>query len=162
MHSKLKKNKNKKISPKSKVKTLKNASIGNKPGKSIERYELNKNFIFYDELKKLILKPSPSERLDMVSRINKIGKVKLAVIAGILLDDSNQNSDTADLLIVADAVDRARFTRLLKWIEANVGKEIKFALMDSEEFRYRSGMFDRFIRVLFDEPHEKLIEKIGI
>ena len=98
----------------------------------------------------------------MVSRINKIGKVKLAVIAGILLDDSNQNSDTADLLIVADAVDRARFTRLLKWIEANVGKEIKFALMDSEEFRYRSGMFDRFIRVLFDEPHEKLIEKIGI
>jgi len=50
----------------------------------------------------------------------------------------------------------------LRSLEAEIGREIKFSLMDREEFDYRFGMFDRFIRVLLEGPHEKIINKIGI
>jgi hypothetical protein len=34
--------------------------------------------------------------------------------------------------------------------------------MEKEEFIYRHGMFDRFVRVLLEGPHEKIINKLGI
>ena len=34
--------------------------------------------------------------------------------------------------------------------------------MDKEEFKYRFSMFDRFVRVLLEGPHENLIDKLGV
>ena len=34
--------------------------------------------------------------------------------------------------------------------------------MEKDEFEYRYGMFDRFVRVLLEGPHEKLINKLGL
>jgi hypothetical protein len=34
--------------------------------------------------------------------------------------------------------------------------------LDTEDFRYRLNAHDRFVRDLFDYPHERLINKLGI
>ena len=64
--------------------------------------------------------------------------------------------------IVGDDIDKAKLHNFLKSLEAEVGKEIKFGLMEKEEFEYRFGMFDRFVRVILEGPHEKLINKLGL
>ena len=128
-------------------------------------YALNQEFEFFEELRSLILKSSPAEKSKMLKRIFALGRVKLAIISGIFL--SNKNSiDThdpeVDLFIVGDDIDKTKLRNLLKSLEAEVGKEIKFGLMEKDEFEYRFGMFDRFVRVLLESPHEKLINKLGL
>lgn len=131
-----------------------------------DHYVLNPDFEFFNELKALILKPSPTEKNKLVRKISALGRVRLAIVSGIFLntEDStvtNQNIP-ADLFIVGDDISKRRLQKFLKNLEAEVGKEIKFGLMDKEEFDYRYGMFDRFVRVLLEGPHEKIINKIGI
>ncbi len=130
------------------------------------RYMLDSDFEFFTELRGLILKSSPAEKDRMVKRISHLGRVKLAVVSGIFLNDYNNNpeaySTEADLFIVGDGINKTKFRTFLKSLEAEVGKEIKFGLMEKDEFEYRYGMFDRFVRVLLEGPHEKLINKLGL
>ena len=134
--------------------------------KSSQRYALNANFEFFQELKTLILKSSPAEKDKLVKRLYKLGRIKLAILSGIFLsngDGSNAyDNSIADLFIVGDDMNRRKLTSFLQSLEAEMGKEIKFSLMEREEFDYRYRMFDRFVRVLLEGPHIKIINKLGI
>lgn len=129
------------------------------------RYVLNHDFEFFDELKALILKSPLAEKGQLVKKISGLGRVKLAVVSGIFVNNTN-NADVydsvADLFIVGDDINKRKLKSFLASMEAEVGKEIKFSLMDKDEFQYRYGMFDRFIRVLLEGPHEKIINKLGL
>ena len=128
------------------------------------RYALDPNFEFFSELKSLILKASPAEKDLLIKKISALGRIKLAVISGIFLntDSASSANAAADLFIVGDDISRDKLRTFLRSLEAEIGREIKFSLMDREEFDYRFGMFYRFIRVLLEGPHEKIINKIGI
>lgn len=126
------------------------------------RYVLNNSFEYLYELRDLVLKSSPAEKDRLIERINKLGRVKLAIISGIFVDRENPDPTTADLLIVGDDIDSRKLKSFLRSLEADVGKEIKFAVLEKEEFQYRLSMFDRFIRVLLEGRHEKLINKLEI
>ncbi|HAU08086.1 MAG: hypothetical protein UW46_C0008G0009 [Candidatus Yanofskybacteria bacterium GW2011_GWF1_44_227] len=129
--------------------------------RALPRYTLNPNYEFYDELRSLILKSSPAEMDSMIKRITNLGRVKLAIISGIFLNQ-DAGGAVADLFVVGDDINKDRLRTFLKALEAEVGKEIRFSLMEKEEFEYRFGMFDRFVRVLLEGPHEKIINKLGI
>ena len=125
-------------------------------------YGLNPGFEYFSELRDLLLKSPPSEKRDLVARIHKLGKIKLAIISGIFLDKELNDLLAVDLFLVHDYLDKRKLNQFLKNVEAEVGTEVRFATMDKEEFKYRSAMFDRFVRVLLEGPHEKLINKLGI
>ena len=130
-----------------------------------ERFMLNENFEFFSELRSLILKSSAGEKEKLLNKVANLGRIRLAVISGIFLSDPdsiNQYDAPADLFIVGDEINRARLRNFLSSLEAEIGTEIKFTLMDKEEFDYRYNMFDRFVRVLLEGPHEKIINKIGL
>ena len=165
-----KKARQKTINSRAKRRTRHPANLGTgsstRPGTSKRKamYSLNQNFEFFSELKSLILKASPAEKDSLIKKISALGKIKLAVISGIFLnsDIESSASATADLFIVGDNIDRNKLRNFLKSLEAEIGREIRFGLMDREEFEYRFGMFDRFIRVLLEGPHEKIINRLGI
>lgn len=127
-----------------------------------DRYSLNEEFDFFPELQDLILKPSPVETDRLIKRINALGRVKLAVVAGIFVSQPDDTTyDTpADLFIVGDDIDRGKLTKFLKSLEAEMGTEIRFGVMEKDEFKYRYEMFDRFLRVLLEGPHRKIINKL--
>lgn len=130
-----------------------------------ERFVLDPNYEFYNELKSLVLKASPAEKDKLVKRISNLGRIRLAIISGIFLstgDDFVNGNSVADLFIVGDDINRKRLRTFLANLEAEVGREVRFSLMDKEEFEYRFGMFDRFVRVMLENPHEKIINRLGI
>ncbi|MBI2064167.1 MAG: hypothetical protein HYT66_00430 [Candidatus Yanofskybacteria bacterium] len=131
-----------------------------------QRYTLNPNFEFFQELKGLIMKSSPAEKNRLVRRIYKLGRIKLAVLSGIFLSSENgaaaYENSVADLFIVGDEISKEKLRSFLKALEAEVGREIRLSIMDKEEFEYRYGMFDRFVRVMLEGPHEKIINKLGL
>lgn len=128
------------------------------------KYVLNSNFEFFEELKGLIMKSSPAEKNKMVKKIYGLGRIKLAVISGVFLNSEKENFDNsiADLFIVGDDIHKEKLRKFLRALEAEVGREVKLSIMDKEEFDYRYGMFDRFVRVLLEGPHEKIINKLGL
>ncbi len=127
--------------------------------KDKKTFRINQGFEFYDELKELVAKASPASKEKMLSRLKSLGKVKLALLAGVFI---NSDTSRADILIVGDNIKPAKFNGFIKNLEAEVGKEINHALMTTKEFYYRHDMYDRFIRDLLDFKHEKLINKLKI
>ncbi len=127
-----------------------------------DRYGLNEEFDFFTELRDLILKPSPVETDRLIKRINALGRVKLAIVAGIFVSqpDDTTYETPADLFIAGDDIDRGKLTKFLKSLEAEMGTEIRFGVMERDEFKYRYEMFDRFLRVLLEGPHRKIINKL--
>jgi hypothetical protein len=120
-------------------------------------YQLNQSFNFYPELKLLIAKSNVYPQCKSIARIGKIGNIKLAVISGVFI---SYPKSKADMIIVGDAVSKARLNNLMEALEAEIGKEINFALMTSEEFKYRLNMLDKFILEFLEGPHEEVINKI--
>lgn len=146
------------------IKKTKNKKHQSKINGGGVKYILNSNFEFFEELKSLIMKSSPAEKNKMVRKINSLGRIKLAVISGVFLNSEKENFDNsiADLFIVGDDISKERLRKFLRALEAEVGREVKLSIMDKEEFDYRYGMFDRFVRVLLEGPHEKIINKLGL
>jgi predicted nucleotidyltransferase len=128
-----------------------------KSGKKI--YSLNSGFVFYNELKTLVLKSSPTSKNKILSRLKNVGRIKLALLSGVFLELENSR---ADLLIVGDGIKNKKLAGFLKDLESEVGKEINYVVLTTADFKYRYNMFDRFIRDILEKPHEKLINRLKL
>jgi len=47
-------------------------------------------------------------------------------------------------------------------LEAEIGKELVYAVFSSKDFSYRLGMYDRFVHDILDYPHEKILNRTDI
>lgn len=122
-------------------------------------YFANSSFEFYQELRTLVLKSSPTSKEKILNNMKKLGRMKMVVLAGVFLNNDNSR---VDLFLVADNFNEKKLQHFLKEMEAEIGKDISYAFMNTDEFNYRYGMFDRFILDVLERPHEKLINKLNI
>lgn len=122
-------------------------------------YFVNQHFPLYKSLHDLVSIASQPSRHKLTERIKHLGRVKLAVISGVFL---NNDSSRADLLIVGDGIRRSKVEKFLADTEAEIGKALDYAMMETAEFKYRMDMYDRFLRDIFESTHQKLINKLHI
>lgn len=148
-----------------KIKKVTQAAAKKSKGKNREQkdvlkpgiyYSVNRHFDFYTELANLVLKSVPTSKERILNNLKKLGRIKLAVIAGVFLNTDNSRTD---MLIIGE-INRKKLENFLTKLEAEVGREINYSVMSLKEFEYRYHMFDRFLRDIFEKPHEKLICKI--
>lgn len=117
----------------------------------------NRDFIFYPELRNLVVKSNTMPECRSLSQIKNLGRVRLALISGVFL---NHPKGRADLLVVGDELSKAKLKHLLENMEAEVGKEINYSVMASDEFKYRTDMLDKFIMEFLEGPYEEIICKV--
>lgn len=122
----------------------------------------NPEFKLLPELRDLISKASVATRGKLLRQIKTLGNVKLCIISGIFLNSNDNNNSRTDLLLVGDHVKRRKLDSFLAGIESELGKTLRYTLMDTEEFKYRLDMYDRFLRDILEYPHEKLVNKLHI
>ena len=122
-------------------------------------YSINKSFDFYNELKILVLKSSPASKEKILKKLRSFRRINLAILSGVFVNSENSRMD---ILIVGDNIKKKNLSNFLKDLGADVGKEIDYVLLSTEDFKYRYDMFDRFIRDVLEKPHEKLINKLKI
>lgn len=126
--------------------------------KRTDGYGANPTFAYFQNLAQFFVDVSPLNDEEIRRRVELVGRVKLLIVAGIFTH--NQDS-IVDLFVVADAIKKQKLDKLVKSIEADTGREIRYTIMDSEEFRERQTMYDRLVRDVLDFPHKKLVNKIG-
>lgn len=131
--------------------------IAEKTKKGKKYFVLDQNFHFYPELKSLISKSASSPQCKSLGKIKYIGDVKLLLVSGIFM---NHPKSKADMVLVANNVSRGKLRTVMNNLEAEIGKEVSFVLMNSDEFKYRIDMLDRFLLDFVEGPHTPLIDKI--
>ena len=127
--------------------------------KKFNGYFLNALFPFVHALRNLVINAAPADKEAMIKEINTIGRIKLVVFSGIF---TNRENSRVDLLLVGDSIKETKLDKALKNIEAEIGKEIVYAVFKTDDFMYRLGMYDRFIRDILEYPHEKAVNKLNI
>ena len=127
--------------------------------KKFNGYFLNALFPFVHALRNLVRNAAPVDKEAMIKEINTIGRIKLVVFSGIF---TNHENSRVDLLLVGDSMKETKLDKVLKNIEAEIGKEIVYAVFKTDDFMYRLGMYDRFIRDILEYPHEKAVNKLNI
>lgn len=121
-------------------------------------YEINKNYVLVDSLANLLLDFRHIDRDDLLENFKKYGKIKLLCLGGVFFRDEE---GILDVLIVGDALDKEKIDLFIKKLEADFGTELRYAVFESEEFRYRVNMFDRLLKDFWKRPHEKVLERIS-
>lgn len=147
---------------KSSIKKQLLARKGKEGGVKIVRtlvYAANQDFEIFQELRNLIIKSSVASKKNLLRRLKKLGRIRLAMIAGTLI---NNDRGRTDLLLVADDITKGKLERFLSELESEVGKAVHYTLMTKDEFTYRTNMYDRFLRDILESPHEKLINRLNI
>ncbi|OGI61552.1 hypothetical protein A2645_00805 [Candidatus Nomurabacteria bacterium RIFCSPHIGHO2_01_FULL_39_9] len=113
---------------------------------------LNLDFPYLTPLRDLLV--AFPQKNDLCKKICKFGKIKLLVIAGNLLGMPEKR---VDLLVVGDKLQKKSLEKTIAGFEAELGRSIDFAILDTPEFLYRFSMYDKFIRDILEFGHEKLV-----
>jgi peroxiredoxin family protein len=120
-------------------------------------YQLNPKFNFYPELRNLVIKANTYPQCQSLAKFAKIGNMKLVAVSGVFI---NYPKSKADIILVGDAVSKAKLRNVIASLEAEIGKEVTFMLMTMDDFKYRLNMLDKFVLEFLEGPHEEIINKI--
>lgn len=125
----------------------------------VKVWEVDKGFHYLEPLYSLLIEYDTLRQNDVVSKFRPAGKIKLLVVSGVFIKDPESR---ADLLIVGDNLNRKKIDNAVKFFESQLGKELSYAMFDTEEFIYRRDMYDKLLCDIFDGEHEVLISSSGL
>ncbi len=63
---------------------------------------------------------------------------------------------------MGDKLEERPLTAAVHLLEAELGRELRFASFSTEQFRYRLGVYDRLLRDVFDYPHRPILDRLGL
>jgi hypothetical protein len=122
-------------------------------------WKIKEDFPYLEPLETFLTNINPFKHKDIIDKLSKVGKVQLLIISGLFIKYPDAR---VDLLVVGDNMKEKQLENMIHEIEAEIGREIRYAMFETSEFRYRQSMFDRLIRDILDYPHEKIINKLGL
>lgn len=122
-------------------------------------YHLNRAFSYLAPLQNFLINAKPLQPKEIVRKITQLGTVKLLVISGVFIQDAESR---VDMLVVGDNIKKTHLENVVKTLEAEIGKELKYAYFTTADFTYRLSMYDKLIRDILDYPHEKIVNKLGL
>ncbi len=133
--------------------------VRKKTGKAPLGYMADKRFAHYDALKLFLRTTTEVSDSSIVTSFKKAGSVRLIVLSGLF---TGALESKIDLLIVGDKLDERPLATAIHSLEAELGRELRYACFSPEQFKYRLGVYDRLLRDLFDYPNRVIIDRIGL
>ena len=125
-------------------------------GKMIDGWIFDPKFEHTNSLTNLLFGAEFVDKTELARKFKRSGRIKLLVLSGVFNHSENSR---LDLLLVGDNLRRPIVERIIRSLEAEIGKEIAYAAFETQEFVYRASMYDKLIRDIIDFPHEKVINQ---
>src|SRR3989344_3647700 len=123
-------------------------------------FVLNALFPYVREFRALVVDAARVSRELIIKRFKRLGRgLKLALLSGVFVGKAEVN--VPDILVVGDNLKKGPVEKILGSIESEIGKELNYVLMSTEEFKYRRGMYDRFILDILESDHDALVDTLG-
>lgn len=121
-------------------------------------YEVDQRYEHYVPLRAIFgstkdateaVKAPKESTLDWQGRLDELGGVKLAIMAGVFVAGS---ASKVDLLLVGNP-GPAKVKSFIKTIEKKEGRELNYSVLAYDEFYYRLSIRDKFITELLSSKH---------
>ncbi|KND46809.1 MAG: hypothetical protein AB199_00010 [Parcubacteria bacterium C7867-004] len=133
--------------------------VRKKAGKGPVMYQADRKFGHYDALKVFMRTTTDLSDSYIVSTLKRAGSMRLIALSGLF---TGALESKVDLLIVGDKVEEKPLALAIRTLEAELGRELRFASFSTEQFRYRLGVYDRLLRDVFDFPNRTIVDKLGV
>ncbi len=126
-------------------------------------YEVNQKFKYYDPLREIfgggVKKTSKKTLTDNGNTENEydlssVGHIELAILTGQFTRDENSG---VDLLVVGDINPNA-MQKYVDELEKRENKNIRYSVMNIDDFRYRQEIRDRFITSVLGAKKQVLVD----
>lgn len=127
-------------------------------GSRSRAYTLNTEFGYLAALQHLLLN-LPVRGQDIVKRLRSAGTMKLVILSGLFVDEYDGR---VDLLIVGDRMQEGKVRTIIRSLEAEIGKELRYVALSTEEFLYRLGIYDKLVRDVIDYPHTVALDRLNV
>lgn len=118
----------------------------------------NSAFPLAGHLRSLLVPVDALKGEEVVRRLRPAGKLRFVALAGFFVGDIGAR---VDILIVGDRLKRPLIERALRGLEAEIGKELSYAIFETQDFLYRLDVSDKFVRDVLDYAHEKALNTLG-
>ncbi|MHB8651664.1 MAG: hypothetical protein ACYC8S_00820 [Minisyncoccota bacterium] len=118
----------------------------------------NVTFPLAGHLRSLLVPVDVLRGEEVVRRLRPAGKLRFVALAGFFVGDIGSR---VDILIVGDRLKRPLIERALRVLEAEIGKELSYAIFETKDFLYRVDVSDKFVRDILDYAHEKAFNTLG-
>ena len=122
-------------------------------------FALSSRFPFLMPLQNLLINSILLKDEDLIRRLGKTGSIKLIITSGVFI---HRLDSVVDLLIVGERVKRALLDATIRSIEAEIGKELRYTILETSEFQYRISICDKLIRDVLEFPHRVIFDKLGL
>ena len=130
-----------------------------KAGQKGAVYGASRKFPHYEALQDFLRATTTVHDTDLINTLKRAGTLRLVVLSGLF---TGAIETRVDLLVVGDKLEDRPLEGAVRTLEAELGRELRFAAFSTEDFRYRMGVYDRLIRDVLDYPHRKVLDKIGL
>lgn len=122
------------------------------------RFGLNQNFSYLIALQNLLLNaPAQGERI--YEHVRKAGNIKLIILSGVFLGEWDS---ALDVLIVGDRLKEKKLHTFIRRFEAELGRELRYSSLSTEDFMYRLNMSDKLLRDVLDYPHSIVFDRLHV
>lgn len=127
-------------------------------------YFLNKQYIFFSELLRLVAKSTGlGQKLFKLRK--KLGTIKFLMFSGKFVQTDTSHRSEVDVLVVGDLV-LAELEALMREEESRIGREINYTVLTEDEFEFRKQRRDPFLmevlygtRIMIIGNEEELVER---
>jgi len=123
-------------------------------------YALNRELSVFESLEHIIFELGEPFFQEMSEKVERVGNVKAVILQGVFIE---KPEDRIDLCLIANDVDKKKLSAFIRTVEAEIGTEVRYTVMSSDEFVYRQNMFDKFVWDLIENGQKRvLFDRIGI
>ncbi len=127
--------------------------------KGRKTYALNRTYRYLQAIGNFLIDATPLSEKEIVKKIGTTGTIKLILTSGVFLHNLDSR---VDILIVGDHIRHNKLVAVMSSIEAELGKELRYAVFETADFQYRLGIYDKLIRDILDSKHEKILNRLGL
>lgn len=129
------------------------------PRRRVHGFTLEVHFPYVDILRDFLLNTLPIDYDTIVRALRPYGKLRMVILSGFFMHVWDSR---VDLLIVGDKMYERDLAHEITQLESQLGRELRYTCLSTEEYRYRSSIQDRLIRDVFDYPHFIALDRIEV
>ncbi len=130
-------------------------------------YSLAHDFPLLPEITQMILTAIPRSAEKVMAQLQPLQKMKAVLLSGfftsplgITASSYSANQSTIDLLLVFDKIPN-NVSETIAELEHHLGRELRYAAFDQEDFKYRHSIGDKLVRDVLDFEHIVVMDKMG-
>ena len=149
------------------IENLKNFGILTEAAKDLEQksrkdfkqrkyFQVNTNFILYNELKSLILKSQLMSRKNLIEKIIKSGNISYLVLTGFFVSSADSPTD----ILIVGKINKKIVNKIIGKLEKEFNKNINYTVISKTEFFYRKDITDKFLYNILEGKKIVIVDKL--